>query len=89
MSNKIISINEAKIDTEVFKHYAQEAHGLLGKIDELTKDYSELVETVESTTSIKKADVSGYFKARFKDKQTDVVAKGNLYDALNGALGDS
>lgn len=86
--SKIISINEARIDTEVFGHYNKEAQGILSALDELKKDYKELIAVVENTTGIKGTDASGYFKARWNDKQDDAVTKGNLYEALNEALGE-
>jgi len=86
MAGTIISLNDATIDTEVFRHYNQEAQTLLRNIEVLQQEFKELLETVENTTGIKKTEVAGYFKSRFTEKHEDVVAKGNLYEVLNEAL---
>jgi hypothetical protein len=75
------------IDAALFQAYTEEAFEYLETIVEATDHFKELVETVEETTGLKKATVAKYLKARHAEKTKETKELGNLFAALDDAVG--
>jgi hypothetical protein len=85
---KTMTIGNAIVDTDKLRGYNSEALDILQQKENLDVEYKDLINEVAKQTKLKKAVVSGYFKARHKAKAAEVVEKGELYNALNEALDD-
>jgi predicted solute-binding protein len=76
-----------KIDSALFQGYTDEAFEYLEAIADAQTKFKEVVETVAETTGLKKPIVAKYLKARFEQKTKDAKDLGNLYSALDAAVG--
>lgn len=76
-----------KIDSALFQGYTDEAFEYLKEIATQAENFKSVVETVAETTGLKKAFVSKYLKARFEEKTKDAKDLGNLYEAIDKAVG--
>lgn len=91
MTTLTLNTNDGKvvtIESKVFTGYTQESHKLLEQISELGKDFKELVTTVSESTGLDKKYVSKYMKARYKYATKEASELGNLFDALDGVVGE-
>lgn len=85
MSN-IVKIGEAEINVDVFKGYNKDAQDLLTALEQKESEFNDLVDMAAEDANIKPAVVKAYFKARFADKTSVTVERGELFDALDNAL---
>lgn len=74
------------IDTKVFSGYIQDSNRILDEIDELKKDYKELIDAVEETTKLPKKNVRKYLKARYNADTKAPKKDAELFEALDNAV---
>jgi hypothetical protein len=84
--SKIITIDNASVDTEKFRGQYDESQRVLEEIALLQEDFKAIVDSIAKETKLKKNVVSGFFKARFKAKTAEAVQKGEMFQALNEAV---
>lgn len=71
------------IDSAVFMGYVQESNRILDEIEELKKDFKEVVDAVVESTKLEKKHVNKYLKSKFKQKTKEPKAEGELFEALD------
>lgn len=79
----------ATIDADVFKGYTAEAFDVQRKQDNLKTDWKILVETIAETTQLPKKEVNKYLKARYKLETKAPKLQGELFEALDAAVGEA
>lgn len=87
-STRIISIDNATIDSQKFTKLHQEALNILREKTGLEEDFNSKVDEIVKETKLPKSIVNKFIKARFKDSTKDVVKAGETFAVLNGALDD-
>jgi predicted solute-binding protein len=71
------------IDSKVFLGYVQESNRILDAIEELKKDFKEVVESVVESTKLEKKDVNKYLKAKYKLATKEPKAQADLFEVLD------
>jgi len=68
---------------ELINAYAEEALIALNTLKAAQDHFKEIVESLTESTELKAAFISGYFKAKFDDKLSDIIEKAEAYDFLD------
>lgn len=71
------------IDSKVFLAYVQDSNRILDAIEELKKDFKEVVESVVESTKLEKKDVNKYLKAKYKLTTKEPKAQADLFEVLD------
>ena len=71
------------IDAEVFLAYVQDSNRILDEIEELKKDFKEVVDAIVISTSLDKKDVNKYLKAKYKADTKAAKVQGDLFEKLD------
>jgi uncharacterized protein (UPF0335 family) len=84
--NKFISIDSANVDVTKLTGFLQRGLNVLDQIEELKKDFKEIVQEAVDATSLDKKIVGKFIKTRFKANTKDIVDEAATLEALSNAV---